>query len=232
MRDDISPFETALGIIRKKEYPVDSRLNAILYIVEKFSQDSLPLLEELLHDPDQEEDIRSAAALALGKIGGERPFLLLKEMATQTKSSTLKNYAVQALGLLGSEESIPLLLDALKETDNTIFYSAAEALGRIGRPVLPHLIQLLDKEQAEDARCIAAWQLGVLKYSEAIPTLLEIISTDKNTDLIALSVWALGEIGIASEEVITVLNQARLNENPAIHERASMALKKIARHIN
>lgn len=232
MRDDISPFETATGIVRQKEYPVSSRLNAILYIVEKFSQDSLPLLEELLNDPDEEADIRSAAALALGKIGGERPFMLLQNLATQTESDTLKNYAIQALGILGKEESIPILLEALKESDNTIFYSAAEALGRIGKPVVPHLIRLLDKTQAEDARCIAAWQLGVLRYGEAIPALIAIVSEDQNPDLIALSLWALGEIGIASDEVTATLKQARLNENPAINKRAAMALKKIARHIN
>jgi hypothetical protein len=232
MPDDISPLETATNIVRQKEYPLSSRLNAILYMVEKYKTECLPVLEEVLNDSSEDPDLRSAAALALGKLGGDRALELLKRMATQAENGTLKNYSVQALGLLGREESVPVLLDALKDQDNTIFYSAAEALGRIGKPVVPHLIQLLSSGPAEDARCIAAWQLGTLQYSEAIPTLVEVIRNDKNPELIALSIWALGEIGLGPPEVMETLNWARTQPDPAISKRAGMALKKIARHVN
>lgn len=232
MPDDTSPLETATDIVKQKEYPLASRLNAILYMVENFKTDCLPLLEEILHDPKEEADLRSAAALALGKLGGDRALELLKQMALQSEDDTLKNYSVQALGILGREESVPILLDALKHQDNTIFYSAAEALGRIGKPAVPHLIQLLTHGPAEDARCIAAWQLGSLKYGEAVPTLIQIIRTEQNAELVALSIWALGEIGLGPSEVVDTLNWARLQEDPTINKRAAMALKKIARHVN
>lgn len=232
MRDNESPLETAINIVRQKEYPPSSRLNAILYMVEKYQADEcLRVFEEILSDPDEHPDVRSGAALALGKVGGDRALELLKKMAHE-QDNTVRSYSVQGLGMLGREEVIPDLLNALKDEDNHVFASAAEALGRIGKPVVPHLISLLESGPREDARCIAAWQLGTLQETEAVPFLVRVIREDKNTELVALSIWALGEIGHRADNVLEALNWARSQEDPAINKRAVMAIKKIARHVN
>jgi HEAT repeat protein len=231
MPDDTSPIETAISIVRQKEYPPSSRMNAILFMLEKFEPQCLPVLEEILKNSEEEADVRNAAALALGKVGGDQALDLLKNMA-HSQDVTLKNYAIQALGMTGRQETIPILLDALNDTDNAIFASAAEALGRIGKPVVPHLIELLNTSKAEDARCIAAWQLGTLRYTEAVPTLVEVVRTDKNPEVLALAIWALGEIGFGPPEVLKLLQKERTHPDPAISKRAVMAIKKITRHVN
>lgn len=231
MPDDITPIETAINIVRQKDYPPASRMNAILFMVEKFEPQCLPVLEEILNNPEEDADVRSAAALALGKVGEDRALELLKQMAN-SENATIKNYSLQALGMTGREETVPILLNALKDEDNAVFASAAEALGRIGKPVVPHLINLLGTQNAEDARCIAAWQLGTLRYTEAVPHLLTVIRTDKNTELRALAIWALGEIGFGPPEVLAQLQQERTHEDPTISKRAEMAIKKITRHVN
>lgn len=232
MRDNESPLETAINIVRQKAYPPSSRLNAILYMVEKYQPDEcLKVFEEVLSDPDEHPDVRSGAALALGKVGGDRALDLLKKMAHE-QDNTVRSYSVQGLGMLGREEVIPDLLNALKDEDNHVFASAAEALGRIGKPVVPHLISLLENSPREDARCIAAWQLGTLQETDAVPFLVRVIREDKNTELVALSIWALGEIGFRADDVLDTLNWARGQEDPAINKRADMAMKKIARHNN
>jgi HEAT repeat protein len=233
MLDDRSPLETAMDIINKNEYPLSSRLNAILYMVEKFQEEALPFLETILATPSYELDLRGAAALAMGRIGGQQSFDTLSALAqTQDDIPALKNYAIQGLGLLGDEAVIPILLQALKNPDNTIFYSAAESLGKLGQVALPHLMDLLQNQPKEDIRCVAAWQLGTLKYAEAIPALLKEVQDSQNPELVALCVWALGEIGIQDVNVVAALKEARSSLNPAISERAGRALKKIARHVN
>lgn len=233
MLDDRSPLETAMDIINKKEYPLSSRLNAILYMVEKFNEESLPFLAAILANQDHEMDIRGAAALAMGRIGGKHSFDILCALAHEGEAvPALKNYAIQGLGLLGDEAVIPVLLQALESPDNTIFYSAAESLGKLGRASLPHLMDLLQSHAREDIRCVAAWQLGNLKYAEAIPALLKEVNESQNVELVALCVWSLGEIGIQDVDVVTALKEARRSLNPAVSERAGRALKKIARHVN
>ena len=231
MQDDTTPLETAINIVRQKEYAASSRLNAILYMVEKFEPICLPVLEEILNDVAEETDVRSAAALALGKVGGERAVDLLKQLALN-EPPPVKTYSLQALGMSGREEVVPVLLDALKDQDNDVFASAAEALGLIGKPVVPHLIALLKPGSAEDARCIAAWQLGTLRYSEAIPPLVTVVRTDPNPEVVALAIWALGEIGLCEPDVLEALKWAKTQEDPAINQRADMAIKKISRHVN
>ncbi len=231
--DDISPLETAIGIINNKaEYPLQSRMSAILYLVEKYEDESRPFLKQLLQDTDEDAELRSAVALALGRIGGKEVFPLLSEELHRTDNQILRNYILQAFGILGDTDAIPLLMAALKDTDNDIFYSAAESLGKIGKPALPYLIDLLLGGGADDARCIAAWQLGTLQYSEAIDALLTTIEHDSNKELIALSIWAVGEIGLSSDDVMGVLRMAKANEDPTINERAALAIKKISRHVN
>jgi HEAT repeat protein len=234
MPDETSPLETAMDIVNKKEYPLSSRLNAILYMVEKFHTEALPLLENILANNTHELDIRSAAALSIGRIGGERAFDVLSALTQEEEDdqAVLKNAALQGLGLLGNASAIPFFMQALESPNNTIFYSAAEALGKLGRPALPHLITLLETHPKEDIRCVAAWQLGSLQYAEALPSLLKVMRESQNTDLLALCVWALGEIGIQDEDVLATLKEARRSLNPAISERAARALKKIARHVN
>lgn len=220
----------ALQVAQTRSEPPKVRMDAILLIIDQFEARFLTIFENLLKDPDEHPDVRSAAALALGRIGGDKAFALLARHASD-EDVTVRNYSVQALGSMGREDAIPYLIEALKDDNNTIFGSAAEALGQIGRPVVPYLIELL-KTGAEDAKCVAAWQLGQLRYIEAIPALLHTIQTDPNRDLVALAIWALGEIGMGPENVLETLNRAKHHEDPAIHKRAERAMKKIARHVN
>lgn len=230
--DNAQTLQAALNLIQQKDQPTTARLDAIRFIIDQFEAKFFPILEGVLNDDSEHPDVRSAAALALGKIGGDEA---LSTLISHARSSdvTVKNYTIQALGLLGREEGIPSLLDALGDANNTIFASAAEALGEIGKPAVPHLIGLLENEGVkDDVRCIAAWQLGQLRYSEPVPTLVKAIKAYPNPEIQALCIWALGEIGLHTADVIDVLHWAKQQDNEALSERAKMAFQKIARHLN
>lgn len=223
-------LDEAIRILRDKSQPPTIRLDATLFIVDSFEEECLHIFEDILNDSSEHPDVRSAVALGLGEIGGDRPMEILIQHA-DSDDITVKNYVIQALGRLKREESVPALIHALKDKSNIIFASAAEALGKIGKPVVPHLIRLLS-EGADDARCVAAWQLGELRYTDAVPPLIRVIKEEKNTELVALAIWALGEIGFGPKEVIDTLTWAKGQSEPDIHLRAALAIKKIARHEN
>ncbi|MGE0200989.1 MAG: HEAT repeat domain-containing protein [Candidatus Melainabacteria bacterium] len=228
-------LQVALQIASEKSQPPKTRLDAILFIIEQFDTKFLPLLESILNDAEEHPDVRSAAALALGKLGeriGTDKALPLLASHLHSDDETVRNYTVQALGMLGEEAGIPLIIEALGDDNNQVFASAAEALGLFGREALPHLVDLLERG-ADDARCVAAWKLGEMGDPDAVPALVRSVQeVANNVDIKALSIWALGEIGHGAEEVITTLSTARSDADPKIHERASMAMKKIARHLN
>jgi HEAT repeat protein len=222
-----------IALIQDRTLETSLRLEAILALAQDFQPDTdYPLLSSLLNDETEPEDVRSAVALTLGKVGRTEEVLPLLAAQWDTDSITLKNYLIQALGMLGEAECAPLLIEALKHPNNNIFASAAEALGQLGPGVVPHLVALLENGAADDARCVAAWQLGTVGGRDALPSLVKTVAEDPNIEVVALAIWALGEIGVRTPEAIAVLEQARLKPEPEVRLRAELALKKIARHGN
>ncbi len=228
-------LEEAIRILKEKNESPHRRMDAIFIIGEKFRPEYFTLFKEILEDPGEHPEVRSALALMLGKLGrtlrNNDEVLRLLSRHAHDENITVKNYSIQALGLLGREEAAETLIEALEDEDNIVFSSAAEALGELGHPAAPPLVRLLD-EGADDAKCVAAWKLGEMRYVDAIPKLVEVIQQDSNTEVMALSIWALGEIGMGPNEVLDILNWAREHQAPEVHQRASMAIKKIARHSN
>jgi HEAT repeat protein len=224
-------IEKALEIAKEKSHPVYLRMDALLVIVQQFDSEYFGLFEEILRDTEEHPDVRSAAALALGKIAGQRPLEILKQHCND-QDVTVRNYVVQALGLTYEEGAIPFIVQALSDKNNTIFASAAESLGLLGYKALPYLVELLNSK-ADDARCVAAWKLGELGDPKAVFPLVKTIRNEANVEVLALCIWALGEIGLCTDEVMEILTDARKKkETPDISLRAESAIKKIARHVN
>lgn len=234
MRNDEFPehakLDTAIHILKEKSQTSSARLDALLLIVHKFETEYFPLFEEILQDREEDPDVRSAVALALGKIAGERPFQILKSYYSDN-NPTVRNYVIQALGMTHQEAAAPLLINALQDQNNTIFASATNALRELGTKAEPYLIDLLSSG-AEDARCVAAWQLGELQSEHSVPKLVETIRREQNVSVIALCIWALGEIGMRSDEVLQILTEASTKSEPDVRLRAETAIKKIVRHCN
>lgn len=206
------------------------RLDALLFIVQSFSADCFPVLEARLADDNEHPSVRSAVALSLGKVSGEEAFTILEKFADDP-DPVVKSYVIQALGMTRLDAAIPLVIAALTDSDNRVFGSASEAIGYFGRKALPQLHSLL-QEGKDDARCIAAWNLGELAERASAPVLLQSLKADASEEVQALAIWALGQIGEYSEELLQVLCEASKNANPEIRLRAEVALKRIARHIN
>lgn len=220
----------ALALLKQKNLSGPQRLEALLQIVEHFVPEYFPVFAAILSDSQEDLDVRSAIALCLGKIGGDEAFKILKSAASDPNAS-VRDYVMQALGRTQHPDAAELLVAALKDKDNDVFASASEALGDLGDPAIPHLITVLTTGE-EDARCVAAWQLGELGARPALPALIQTIQSETRVPVIALCIWALGEIGYGTPEVHQVLAQAKQNPEPDIRLRAETALKKVARHDN
>lgn len=227
-------FSDPLDILLDRSLETEVRLQVLLQLAEDFDPAWLTPLDALAHDTSETPEIRSAVALVLGKLADrgydEATFGILATLVAEP-DATVRNYVMQALGMTHTEAAAPLLIEALKDPNNTIFASASTALGELGEKALPYLVELLSTG-AEDARAIAAWQLGELGSEKAIPGLVSAMRREKSVSVLALCIWALGEIGFGSDEVIDLLTKARQEEEPEVRLRAETALKKIVRFRN
>jgi HEAT repeat protein len=145
----------------------------------------------------------------------------------------LRQYALEALVATQQPEVLPWLIEALADEDNAVFGAAAQGLGQFSTQAVPVLCELLSNPNAApDARCVAAWQLGEVAGHEAVPVLVAQLRAANPTDVLALCLWALGEIGHHSPEVLAVLQWGKQQADPEIRLRAEAALKKVVRAFN
>lgn len=235
LNEQTSP-ETYLAILNRKEEPAKSRMDALFFLAQAYEPQYFEVFLGLLNDPDENHELRSAIAITFGKLGQfntaeQNPFLIALLQIIKDDDVRVKNYAAQGLGVIGREEAIPPLISLLKADDNTLFSSAAEAIGKIGEPATPYLLELLESG-ADDAQCVAAWKLGEIKSKEAISPIIDRIKVIKNMEVMALCIWALGEIGHYTDEVVNVLRIATSSQYPDIADRAKAALQKVVGQVN
>ena len=225
-------IEGLLDQLKNKKLTLEDRYSAIIALIRFYSNISYNCFKEILEDDNEPIEIRSAAALALGKLGEKSIDELKKQI--NNENPIIRNYVVQALGMIG-EKAIPGLLSALKDNNNEVFYSAADAIGAMGVSAVPYL-KLILAEGEQEVKCVAAWKLGVIKDISAIPDLINTLKDNNNNDdVMALSTWALGEISLKNKNnksIISALFKASKRGNPKIKQRAIVALSKAREYLN
>jgi HEAT repeat protein len=222
----------------------EDRMAALLAIVEHYSPDDYNRLVKVLTDTNEDKQLRSSVAIAFGKLINnytvqsllqEREgdiIALLSDLSKTDEEPLIRAYCVTALGMTGKNEAIKPVIAALSDEDLKVFHNAAEALPKFNRAIIPHLIEQLNDGE-NDAKCVAAWKLGEMGYAEGIEPLLKTVAAKGiDEEVLALAIWALGEIGYRKPEVVEALQQAITHPLPQIHERAQLALKKVARNAN
>ncbi len=150
----LPPEESAAGLLPLlNDKDVLVRREAAYALGKTKSHTAVPLLIDLLRF-DKEDEVRGAAAVALGAIGNEAAVIPLLGVLTGQTAQTKKQKA--------KPEQNPFVLR-----------SAARALGQIGtRASVPVLIAALANEQSEDdIRREAAIALGLIGDQTALPAL-------------------------------------------------------------
>src|SRR5262249_42760751 len=122
--------------------------------------------------------------------------------------------AITALGAIGTEDKrvIPALIGALK--DGWVNDTAANALARIGKEVVPELLQLL-KGKDNELRASAARTLSHMGpiAKEAIPTLIKCLD-EQDENLRYAAAGALGQMAPDSKSAIPALIKLLKEESP------------------
>lgn len=152
---------------------------------------------------DQDSWVRCRAASALGRMPAEAASVVpaLVE-ALHDRDFCVSEKAALALGAVG-DPAVPALLEALKSNSATTRKGAAEALGymspeiqaKVGAALLPSLMSKDEFVRGEAAMRITS--MGKI----GIPVFLAALKED-DVDLRQHAVDGLGEIGIASPEVV------------------------------
>jgi len=169
---------------------------------------------------DEAEDVRKAAARALGRIGDRQAVPPLIQ-ALGDEDEDVRSAAAKALGRIGDPRAVPVLIQALGDGDEDVRKAAAEALGGIGdRQAVPALLQALGDENWR-VRSAAAEALGRIGDRRAVPSLLQALG-DRDRRVRWAAAEALGRIG--DRQAVPALIQALGDEDGWVRWTAAEAL--------
>lgn len=174
---------------------------------------------------DEDEFVRWMATKALGKIRSDKISDRFTDILGD-KSHYVRREAAKALGAVGSEKTLDHLVSALSDEDEFVRKAAAEAIGERGNEIAGSetaaeaLVKIL-KDESHFVRMEAAKALGMVRFREAIPSLLFVLG-DENRFVRKEAAKALGQL--ESERVLELLIQALESENQFVRQGAVRAL--------
>jgi HEAT repeat protein len=169
-------------------------------------------VEPLIASLKGREDVRAAAAAALGEIDDDRAVEPLIA-AVKDPGANVRAAAARALGQLGDVRAVDRLIMALRDHESVVRGAAAVALGEIGdlKAVEP-LINVLHGR--EDVRAAAASALGQIGDPRAVEPLIAAL---KDLRLCVAAAEALVQIGApaAAPLVASLRDRAEVVRNAA-----------------
>jgi HEAT repeat protein len=189
-------------------------------------------LTELLKD--QDGDVRSAAASALGRIGPEVkdtvPALmeLLKDQWHVEGIFCPREAAAWALGNMGPEAKIavPAITELLRDREASVRCTAASTLEEIGpeaKTAVPILTELLKDPKVRDAAASTLGKIGP-EAKSAVPALAELLA-GKGWPLPAIR--ALWQIGPDAKAAVPSLAELLRGKDPVLKRDVALTLRRI-----
>jgi HEAT repeat protein len=189
-------------------------------------------LEPLLKDADPE--VCMGAAIVFARVGGEAAKLALPALQKALKDSDphTQELATAALSNLGAAAKPAMydLGDVLTNGKNSLLVrrNAALAIAHIGAdaaPVVPALVEGLQRSQPREVRQFSAEALAQMKYpanEKGVPAILESIEKDTDSLVRQKCVWSL--FGIDSAEDFRRLGADKVLEKVLSERGNEMAL--------
>ncbi|MDH5682618.1 MAG: HEAT repeat domain-containing protein, partial [Spirochaetota bacterium] len=165
-------------------------------------------ISALIHslNNDRNEEVRSAAAESLGRIGHEDGVEVLIA-AMSDRKWRVRSSSARSLGQIGDTRGVDPLIQGLKDSNSYVRIHSAEALGRIrSRKAVPQLIRLL-KDGNPEAREAAAWALGKIADRRAVKPLLNSMLKDGSPNVKKEAREALKRLGYSKQEIDEIQNR-------------------------
>jgi tetratricopeptide (TPR) repeat protein len=148
----------------------------------------------------------------------------LEELLHYSEHVPVREAAANALGKIGSQESVGALVQALEDPAENVRWFAVEGLRKLGAvQAVPRLSQLVERDPSGRVREIAATTLGELGQPAGVPALRRALG-DSNERVRQKAAAALMSLATDSFERMMVIAEAFRQE--ALYEEAQDVLTR------
>jgi len=143
----------------------------------------------------------------------------------RVKSLEIRTYVLQALGKVGDESALPVILDAARDPDSTIRRYAVPALADMGGAQATEALIAALADPESDIRAAAVMALGEIKEKHVDDALMPLLD-DEDLSVRIQTVIALGHLG--SKQALPRLGQMMTTEsNEWVCRYISQAIQEI-----
>ena len=213
------PAQAALEEALGSDEP-EVRAEAALLLGEQGRDAGTDLIIELLRSP-----AHSAYHLRAINILSNIQVNLPTDVAVASLKHTdwqVRQACAKALGVAKVVESVPTLIDALKDNSSGVRHEVARALGLIGDPrARPGLTEVVEKDRDKDVRQAA--KEALVQFSE-VQGVIDLLRSNDRDALLQATI----ELGVLqSREAIPPLIEATGNGDPEIRREVARVLGKI-----
>ena len=191
------------------------------------------IVDRIRHEYD--EQIRNAAIQTLGRlaekydlgelVGRDEAVAVLTEVY-RTDNEKNRAWAVEALGKIGGDGALDVIMQAFDDYDHVTRGKAAVALMRLkGRDAIPVLRERLERETADMPAVVMAHCLALLgETDDAVPFLEDRVLHASNNFARAEAARVLREVG--RRESMPVLDEAfRTDRDGLVKREAAMSIR-------
>ena len=169
---------------------------------------------------DPRRQVRRDASHTLVQLGGMAVEPLLNRAATG--SDSLRYIAAQILGQIGDQRATPFLKSLLRDDNRYVREQAVRALGQLDDPRLhPTLASVLADDSVPEVRGAAAWSLGNLRDTTAVPSLVHALA-DTIPSVRRQALAALQFLWTPAAEAAALDRAPRPRRQRALHRRAAI----------
>ena len=142
------------------------------------------LIDALKYLKDEDENMRSHAALSLGWIGEGDVIEPLAKALLNDLSSKVRANAAMSLGQVGDAEAITYLIYALEDKDANVRGMATYSLGLLkAEEAINPLIALMYTDIDKEVRIAATDSLAEIGNAQAVKPLVKTLIWDDNSDV-------------------------------------------------
>lgn len=176
---DKDAVEALCDMLRSKKNTTEFSYRIISVLGEMGNPRATEVLLETLKD--ENEWLRGASIVALGKLKAREAVEPLSEILRKSNEPTLSRVIIESLGEIGDERAIDVLSGYLKSDDKNLRYVAVQALGKVRSTRSAELLLPLLK----DADINIAFQAlsGLAEMgAPAIPVIMKALKTDPSLD--------------------------------------------------
>jgi HEAT repeat protein len=222
-------------VLRKDENPyVRVSAASVLAGFHPVDPSLVPALVEALKDPN--DGVRTSAIDALGQLASDAkaaigPLIVSAHRDSEALNAQKSRQALDAIGP-GSKDSLPGLIQGMKDSDAGIRKAIVVALGDANMPTDEALtllnVALNDSDELVQAQAIEVTGLLSRKDPKAIPVLRRALSDNNSAQIRSAAIKALGDSTSDVTAAVEALEHVILKEqDPAFREQCLEPLRKL-----